>query len=61
MSGLTEAQVLCVSEQKEFSETQGDRQEVDLLIQDTCKKCKQAGNGALPRGLSGLHFIIKGK
>ena len=32
MSGLTEAQVLCGSEQKEFGERQGDRQEVDINI-----------------------------
>ena len=32
VSGLTEAQVLCVSAQKEFSERQSDRQEVDLLM-----------------------------
>ena len=32
VSGLTEAQVLCVSVQKEFSERQSDRQEVDLLM-----------------------------
>ena len=48
VSGLTEAQVLCFSAQKEFSERQRDRQEVDLLIKDTCKRCKPAGEGALP-------------
>ena len=32
MSELTEAQVVYVSEHKEFSERQSDRQEVDLLI-----------------------------
>ena len=31
VSGLTEVQVLHVSGQKEFSERQSDRQEVDLL------------------------------
>ena len=37
MSGLTEVQVLCASVQKEFSERQSDRQEIDLLIlQDSC-------------------------
>ena len=34
MSGLTEAWVLCVSAQKEFSEKQSEYQEVDLLILD---------------------------
>ena len=29
--GLTEAQVLCVSAKKKFSERQSDRQEIDLL------------------------------
>ena len=31
VSGLTEAQVLCVSAEKEFRERQSDRQEIDLL------------------------------
>ena len=31
VSGLTEDQVLCVSEQKEFSERQSDRLEMDLF------------------------------
>lgn len=31
VSGLTEVQVLYVSEQKEFSRRQSDRKEVDLL------------------------------
>ena len=48
MSGLTEAQVLCVSEQKGFSKRQGDRQEVDLLTEGACKRCKWAGKAALP-------------
>ena len=48
MSGLTEAQVLCVSEQKGFSKRQGDRQEVDLLTYGACKRCKWAGKAALP-------------
>ena len=30
-SGLTEPQVFCASAQKEFSERQSDRQEIDLL------------------------------
>ena len=34
MSGLTEAWVLCVSAQKEFSKKQSECQEVDLLILD---------------------------
>ena len=46
---------------KEFSKRQSDRQEVDLLIQDTCKGYKQAGKGALPQELSGYIFIIKEK
>ena len=36
MSGLTEVQVLNVSMWKEVSERQSDRQEIDLLKQDTC-------------------------
>ena len=36
MSGLTEVQVLKVSMWKEVSERQSDRQEIDLLRQDTC-------------------------
>ena len=56
VSGHTEAQVLCVSAQKEFSERQSDRQEVDLLIKDACGRCKWAVEGALPWGLSGLQF-----
>ena len=47
--GLTEAQVLCVSAQKEFSKKQSDRQEVDLLIQDTCEGQKLVGKRALPQ------------
>lgn len=31
MSGITEVQVLCALAQKEFSEIQSDRQEIDLL------------------------------
>ena len=31
VSGLTEVQVLPASEQKEFSERQSDREEIDLL------------------------------
>ena len=54
MSGLTEAQVLRVSAQKEFSERQSDKQEVDLFIQDACEGYKGVGEGALPRELSRL-------
>ena len=53
MSGLTEVQVLHVSELKEFSESQSDRQEIDLLRQDACERYKWAGKEALPRGSSG--------
>ena len=49
MSRLTEVQVLCASEQKEFSERQSDRHERDLLRRDTCERCKQAGKEALRR------------
>lgn len=41
------AQVLCAEVQKEFSERQRERQEVDLLTSDTWEKCKEAG-GTLP-------------
>ena len=50
MSGLTEAQVLHVSVQKEFSERQSDRQEIDLLRWDAWERCRQTGTEALPRG-----------
>ena len=46
MSGLTEVQGLHVSAQKEFSERQGDRQEIDLLREDACERCKRAGTEA---------------
>ena len=61
MSWLTEAQVHCVSVQKEFSERQSDEQETDLLTQDVCGSCKRAGEGAFPRGLSALHFYSQRK
>ena len=60
MSVLTEVQVLCASEQKEFSERQSDKQ-VDLSRSDACERCKQAGKEALPQGLGGLHFYFQGK
>ena len=47
MSGLTEAQVLCVPVQEEFNEGQSGKQDVDILIADACERCKQAGKGAL--------------
>ena len=56
MSGLTEAQVLHASSQKEFSERQGDRQEIDLLGQDACERCKWAGKEALTGRSAGLQF-----
>ena len=56
MSGLTEVQVLFASVQKEFSERQIDRQEIDLLGQDACERCKQAGKEAVPPGYGGLQF-----
>ena len=49
MSGLTEVQVLHVSAQKEFSESQSDRRDIDLLTYDACKKCKRADKEALPQ------------
>ena len=48
MSELTEVQVLCVSMQKELSERQSDRQEIDLLICDSCERYKQADKEILP-------------
>ena len=32
-----------------------------LLIEDACKRCKWAGDGALPQGLSGLQFYNQRK
>ena len=43
MSGLTEAHILCVSVQMEFSKRQSDGQGVDLLVQDACERERQAG------------------
>ena len=51
MSGLTEVQVLQASSQKEFGKRQSDRQEIGLLRQDTCERCKQSGKEALPQEL----------
>ena len=48
MSGLAEVQVLHTPAQKEFSERQSDRQEIDLLGWDACERCRQAGTEALP-------------
>ena len=56
MSGLTEVLVLYASTQKEFSERQGDRQEIDLLREEASERCEQAGKEALPRGSGGLQF-----
>ena len=61
MSGLTEVQVLQVSAQKEFSERQSDRQEIDLLRQGICQRCKLSGMEALPWGSGGLQFYHPGK
>ena len=61
MSGLTDAQVLHVSAQKEFSERQSDRQETDLLGGEACKRCKQAVKEALPKDAVGHSFIIQGE
>ena len=47
VSGLTEVQVRCVSAQKEFSERQSDRQEIDVLRRDARERCKPAGKEAL--------------
>ena len=48
MSGLTEAQVLCISVRKEFRERQSDRQEVNLLPKDSWEGYKCSGKKALP-------------
>ena len=53
VSGPTEVQVLHASVQKEFSERQSDRQEIDVLRQDTCERCKRAATEALPPDLVG--------
>ena len=42
-----EGQVPCVSVQKEFNERQSGKQDVVILIEDACERCKQAGKGAL--------------
>ena len=42
--------------QKEFSERQSDRQEIDLLRWDACERSKMTAEEALPQGLGGLHF-----
>ena len=55
-----EVQALHVFEQKEFSERQSDRQEIDLLRQDTCGRLKQAGKKTLPARSDGLVFSPKG-
>ena len=51
MSGLTEAQVLCISAQKEFNERQNDTQEIDLgvpimaqWLTNLTRKCEVAGS-----------------
>ena len=49
MSGLTEAQVLCISVRTEFRERQSDRQEVNVLVQDICQRCMWASKRVLPR------------
>lgn len=49
MTGLTEAQVLCVSVQKESNERQSDTREVDVLIQDACEKCGRAVKRPVPQ------------
>ena len=58
MSGLTEVQVLHVSVQKELSERQSDRQEIDLLRLNACKRCKWAGREALPQGSGGATVLL---
>ena len=55
MSGPPGAHVLRVSAQKEISERQRDKQEIDLSGQ-VYVRCKRAGVEALPRGCSGLQF-----
>ena len=57
MSGLTEAQVLCVPVQEEFNERQSGKQDVDILIEDACERCKHAGKGLYSR-IKGYNFII---
>ena len=58
---LTEVQVLYVSAQKESSERQHNRQEIDLLRQDACERYKPAGREALPQDWVGYIFRIQGK
>ena len=48
MSGLTEVQVLGASVQKEFSERQSDKKEINILRLEACEKCKGAGKEDLP-------------
>ena len=55
MSGLTEVQVLHDSAQKEFSERQSDRQEVDLsdrmLVRDASGQARKLGQGPILRSI----------
>ena len=59
VSGISEVQVLCTSARKEFIERQSDRQEIDLLREDACERCKQAGMEALPQ--RSYSFIVQGE
>ena len=54
MSGLTEVQVLYASAQKEFNERQSDKQEIDLLRQDSC------GDPIMAQWLTNLTSIHEG-
>ena len=50
MTRLTEAQVLCVSAQRESSERQSDRQEVvGVSIEDACERCSRGVKRPVPQ------------
>ena len=55
VSGLNEAQVLDVSSQKEFSERQSDRQEVDFLRD---KRIPQTDCGPSQKASAALKFGV---
>ena len=57
--GLNGDQALYVSAQKEFSKRQSDRQEVDLLIEDTREGYTRASKRALLRELSGKAGLFR--
>ena len=45
-----------MSESRRNSTRDREGQEIDLLRLDTCERCKQAGDEAVPRGLGVMYF-----